>query len=134
MKSHSSQTQIRFSQVGLTILLVIIFLIENSALAFYSALQIQQSPLLPLLFSFSISSLLAIWVHYDSHLTGYSMGLDQAIYLFYAWPITFPLYIYRTRGFRSGSFLLIILVGIYILTLIATFILVIIINMGSMIP
>jgi hypothetical protein len=106
MKSHSSQTQIRFSQVGLTILLGIIFLIENSALAFYSALQIQQSPLLPLLFSFSISSLLAIWVHYDSHLTGYSMGLDQAIYLFYAWPITSH-YIFTERvAFVQAAFYL----------------------------
>jgi hypothetical protein len=117
----------KYSQIGLVIFLGIIFLIENAALAFCTTLKYQQSPILPLLFSISVSSTLALWVHSDSKLTGASMGLDQAMYIFFAWPITFPIYIYKTRGFLAGSLILFVLISTYIITLIGAIIVAVII-------
>jgi len=73
------------------------------------------------LYSFLIGGSLAFWVYKDSRTTGVSTGLDQAFFIFLAWPVTFPLYIFQSRGFRSGSLLLLIFLGLYIFSLIPGF-------------
>jgi hypothetical protein len=126
----SSQSRIGLPQVGIAILLGVVLLIANIAGALYSVLHIQQSPFFLLLSSFLIGGTLAFWAHIDSQSTDVSMGLDQALYIFLAWPITFPLYIIMTRGFRKGSLLLIFFIGLYILTLIPAILVMIVVTTG----
>jgi hypothetical protein len=71
-----------------------------------------------------------LWVHYDARSRNLSMGLDQAMYIFFAWPITFPYYAFRSRGFRAGSLLLLSFVGIFIFTFIAALAISLAINVG----
>ena len=96
-----------------------VLLIGNTLSVLASILQVEQSSLL--LFSFLIGGILAFWVYKDSRSTGGSMGLDQTFFIFFAWPITFPLYLFQSRGFRSGGLLLLIFLGLYILSLIPAF-------------
>jgi hypothetical protein len=84
-------------------------------------LKVEQSSMSFWLYSFLIGGSLAFWVYKDSRTTGVSTGLDQAFFIFLAWPVTFPLYIFQSRGFRSGSLLLLIFLGLYIFSLIPGF-------------
>jgi len=130
MQTSPSRHRVKFPQIGLAILLGFVLLIEEIAGILSSLLQIQQSPYLFSLISISVSTILTLWVHYDSRSLNTSMGIDQAMYIFFAWPITFPLYAFRSRGFRSGSLLVLSFVGIFIFTLIAAIIISIGINIG----
>lgn len=123
----------KFPQVGLTILVAFVLLIGNSASALHSALNVQISPLIQPLFSIAIASALTIWIHYDSRSTKVSMGLDQALYLFVAWPVTFPIYIFRSYGLRSGSLILLSFLGIYALTMILAMFLIVTVILGKFI-
>jgi len=112
-------------QVGITVFLWFVFLVVNTLNMLAAVLKVEQSSLL--LTSFLVGGTLAFWVYRDSRSTGVSMGLDQAFFIIFAWPITFPLYIYISRGFRSGSLLLLIFLGLYVLSLIPAILIVIVI-------
>jgi hypothetical protein len=129
----SSRSQFKFPQVGLTILIAFVLLAETLAGALYSMLDVQPSPLFQPLFAITFASALMLWVHHDSRSTKISMGLDQAPYLFMAWPITFPVYVFRSYGFRSGSLILLSFIGIYALTLISAIFLIFAVSAGRVI-
>src|SRR5512139_1556980 len=105
MQSLSSRNKNKFPQVGLAIILGFVLLVENVAFMLSATQQIQQSGSLLPLYAISISTILALWVHYDSRSLGISMGMDQAMYIFFGWPLMFPVYAFRSRGFRRGSLL-----------------------------
>jgi hypothetical protein len=121
MQNFLARYQNQLPQIGLAILLNFVLFIEIVVSGFSSFLQIQQSPYLSFLFSIFASTVLTLWVHYDSLSLGISMGLDQAMYIFWGWPIMFPVYAFKSRGFRSGSFLLLLFLGLFIFTLAAAF-------------
>jgi hypothetical protein len=130
MQTSLSRFRVQFPQFGLAILLGLVLLLEEIVAILSSLLHIQQSPYLFPLLSVSISAILTLWVHYDSRSRNMSMGIDQAMYIFFAWPITFPYYAYRSRGLRSGSLLLLSFVGIFIFTLIAAIVISIGLSIG----
>jgi hypothetical protein len=115
---------------GITALVWFIWLIDNTLRALASALQVEQSPVSLWLYPFLIGGSLAFWVYKDSRTTGVSLGLDQVFFIFLAWPITFPLYIFQSRGFRSGCLLLLIFLGLYILALIPAILILVTITFG----
>src|SRR5512141_1980898 len=91
----------KFPQFGLAIVLGFVLLVENVAFMFLASQHIQQSSSSLLLYAISTSAILTLWVHYDSQSSGISMGMDQAMYIFFGWPIMFPVYAFRSRGFRQ---------------------------------
>ena len=119
MQTLLTRYQNRLPQIGLAILLNIVLFIEIVATGFSSFLKIQQSASLFPLYAIFVSTALTFWVHYDSLSLGISMGLDQAMYIFFGWPLMFPVYVFKSRGFRSGSLLLLSFIGLYIFTIIA---------------
>ena len=119
MQSLSSRYKDKLPQIGLAILFGLVLLVENVASILYAARQIQQSATVLPLYAITTSTILTLWVHYDSRARNISMGIDQAMYIFFAWPLTFPYYAFRSRGFRSGSLLLLAFIGIFVITLIA---------------
>ena len=127
---HPSHQQISFPQIILTIILGFVFFAENLALMLSSFRETQQSPFSPSLFAISISTILTFWVHHDSQSLGISMGMDQSMYIFFGWPIMFPVYAFRSRGFRSGGLLLLSFLGIIVFAFIAAFVITIAINIG----
>lgn len=120
----------KFPQVGLAIVLGFVLLVEYVAFMFSATQQIQPSSSSIYLYSISISSILALWVHYDSRSSGFSLGMDQAMYIFFGWPITFPIYAFCSRGFRRGGLLLLAFLGITTLALIVAFVITIVMNIG----
>ncbi len=130
MQSLSGRYKDKLPQVGLAFLLGLVFLVEDVASLLYAARHIQQSAALLPLYAITTSTILTLWVHHDSRSRNISMGIDQAMYMFFAWPIVFPYYAFRSRGFRSGSLLLLSFVGIFIFTLVAAIVISIGINAG----
>jgi len=130
MQSLSSRYKNNLPQVGLATLLGFALLVENVASMLCAARQIQQSAALLPLYAIATSTILTLWVHHDSRSRNLSMGIDQAMYTFFAWPITFPFYAFRSRGFRSGGLLLLSFVGIFIFAFIAAVVISIGISIG----
>jgi hypothetical protein len=130
MQIHHSQRRIKFPQIVLFILLSFVLLIEYIVSILSATLYIQQSPYLFSLFAISTSTILMLWVHHDSISCNVSMGIDQAMYIFCIWPITLPLYLWKSRGFRSGSLLLLSFLGLFVFTFIAALIISMVINIG----
>jgi hypothetical protein len=130
MQSSFSRCKSKFPQVGLAIVLGFVLLVENVAFMLSATQQLQQSSSLLPLYAISISTILTLWVHYDSRSFGISMGMDQAMYIFFGWPIVFPVYLFRSRGFRSGGLLLLSFLGIIVFAFIAAFVITIAINTG----
>jgi hypothetical protein len=102
----------KYRQIGWAVLLGSVLLVELFATMLAAILHIQQSPLISALLPISVSTILTLWVHDDSPTTGTALGLDQGMYIFFGWPITFPLHALRSRGFRSGGLLILALLGI----------------------
>jgi hypothetical protein len=119
---NSSHRQISFPLFILTIILVFVLFAENLALMLSAFRETQLSPYSPSLFAISLSTILTLWVHYDSLSLQVSMGIDKSMYIFFGWPIMFPVYAFRSRGFRSGCLLLLSFFGLFTLTLIIAFI------------
>ena len=130
MQSFFSRYKNKFPQVGLAIALGVVILVEDVALMFFASQEIQQSNSSLLLYAISICSILTLWVHYDSRSLGISMGMDQTMYIFFGWPIMFPVYAFRSRGFRRGGVLLLSFLGITVLAFIAAFIITFAMNIG----
>ena len=130
MQSLSNRYKNKFPQVGLAIIFGLVILVENVAFMLSATQQIQQSGSLLPLYAISISTILALWVHHDSRSLGISMGMDQAMYIFLGWPIMFPVYAFRSRGFRRGGLLLLTFLGITILAFITAFVITVVINIG----
>ena len=130
MQPLSSHYKDKLPQIGLAVLLGLVLLVENVAAILYVVRQTQQSAVLFPVYTITISTILTLWVHYDSRSTNISMGIDQAMYIFFAWPITFPYYAFRSRGFRSGSLLLLSFVGIGFFAFIAAIVIAFGINIG----
>ncbi len=119
---HSSHQQISFPQFILTTILGFVFFAENLAFMLSAFRETQLSPFSPSLFAISLSIILTLWVHYDSPSLKVSMGIDKAMYMFFGWPIMFPIYAFISRGFRSGCLLLLSFLGLFILTFFIAFI------------
>ena len=105
-------------QPGIMALVWFIWFLGNTLGVLSAALQVEQSAMTVWLYSFLIGGSLGFWVYKDVQKTGVSTGLDQVFFIFLAWPVTFPLYAFQSRGFRSGSLLLLIFLGLYVLSLI----------------
>ena len=130
MQSLSSRYKDKLPQVGLVIILGLVLFAGNVASILYGARHIQKSALVSPLYAITTSTILTLWVHRDSRSRNTSMGIDQAMYFFLAWPITFPYYAFRSRGFRSGGLLLLLFVGIYVITFIAAIVIAMGITVG----
>ena len=130
MQPSSNLHKNKFPQVGLAIVLCFVLLVENVAFMLLSSQQLQQSSSLLSLYAISISTILTLWVYYDSRSSGISMGMDQSMYIFFVWPIMFPVYLFRSRGFRSGGLQLLSFLGIVVFAFIAALAITITINIG----
>jgi hypothetical protein len=122
MDTLSIRSKNKLPQVGLAILLGMVLFVEMVAVTLSSVQRRPQSAVFRPLVAVTVSTILTLWVHYDSRARNISLGIDQAMYIFFAWPITFPYYAFRSRGFRSGGLLLLMFMGIYILALVAAFV------------
>ena len=130
MRSLFVQYKNKFPQVGLAIILCFILFIENVVFMFLASQNIQQSNSSLFFYAISLSTILAFWVQHDSRSSGISMGMDQAMYIFFGWPIMFPVYVFRSRGFRRGGLLLLSLLGVTVFAFIAALIFTIVLNVG----
>ena len=57
-----------------------------------------------LLWTFEFRLILAWWVRFDRQVRGFSVPFEFDAFVFFAWPVMVPYYLYQTRG-RRGLFL-----------------------------
>jgi hypothetical protein len=96
------------------IVLATIFTVGRSFVAIHSLAAPEAAELL---WTFEFRLVLAWWVRFDRQGRGFSVPFEFDAFVFFAWPIMVPYYLYRTRG-RRGLFLA---TGIYGLHLIPYF-------------
>jgi hypothetical protein len=130
MESLLNRYKSKLPQIGLATALGFVIFMQIVAGMFFAAQQTQQSDAIRWLYGFAFSMILTLWVQYDSRLSGISMGYDQAFYMFFGWPILFPIYAFRSRGFRRGGLLLLLLFGVIVFAVIAALIIGVAISMG----
>lgn len=130
MQSFMDRYRNRFPQIGLTLAFGFVLFVEDVVFMIFASQQIALSAALLYLYAFSICTILTLWVHYDSRSTGTSLGIDQGMYIFFGWPIMFPVYLFRSRGFRSGGLLLLLFWAIIVFAFMAAFVIALALNIG----
>ncbi len=53
-------------------------------------------------FGFGFTLLLMWWVYRDRHGRGYPVPFEFEAFVFFAWPLVVPYYLFRTRGRRAA--------------------------------
>jgi hypothetical protein len=53
------------------------------------------------LWSLAFQLMLAFWIHFDRQLRGFHSPYEFDAFVFFAWPIVVPYYLYKTRGGRG---------------------------------
>ena len=53
-------------------------------------------------FAFVFTLLLMWWVYRDRHRRGYPVPFEFEAFVFFAWPLVVPYYLFRTRGIRAA--------------------------------
>jgi hypothetical protein len=120
----------KFPQIGLALTLGFVLLVENVVVMVLATQQIQPSNSLLILYPLSICTILTLWVQHDSRSLGTSLGMDQSMYIFFGWPIMFPIYLFRSRGFRSGGLLLLLFLGMIVFAFIVALVITLILYTG----
>jgi hypothetical protein len=64
--------------------------------------------------------IIASWVTFDARKRGHRLCYDYDSFVFFAWPIVVPVYLFRTRGTRA-FLTLAAFVGLWLVVMIATF-------------
>jgi hypothetical protein len=93
------------------IILTAVFAIGLSILVVHgSSLRPQATEVL---WTFEFRTLLAIWVRMDRNNRSLSLPFEFDAFVFFAWPVAVPYYLYRIRGWR-GLFLSAAIYGLYV--------------------
>lgn len=130
MESLFIRYKSKLPQIGLAIALGFVIFMQIVVGIFFATQHTQQADAIRFLYAFSFSMILTLWVQYDSRLSGISMGYDQAFYMFFGWPILFPIYAFRSRGFRRGGLLLLLFLGVVVFAIISALIIGLVISVG----
>jgi len=78
--------------------LTAVFAIELSALA---AHHVDSRETAELLWSFGFRLILGAWVYFDRRARSFSVPFEFDAFVFWAWPLVVPYYLYRSRGRRG---------------------------------
>ncbi len=57
----------------------------------------------------SFNYVLAWWVYGDRHKRGFPVPFEFEAFVFFAWPIALPYYLFSTRGWRAATLIIIAL-------------------------
>ena len=66
-----------------------------------------------LLWGLEFQALLAIWVRIDRSLRKSSLPFEFEAFVFFAWPVAAPYYLYRTRG-KQGLLVMVAVYALYV--------------------
>lgn len=67
----------------------------------YWGLEIAVHPAVQLLAGFAVQLGVPIWLGGEIRRRGYHAAFDARTFLFFAWPVAGPYYLFRTRGWRG---------------------------------
>jgi hypothetical protein len=81
--------------------LTAIFAVGLSVFSFHG---VEASGATKLLWRFEFALILTSWVHVDRRVRGFSVPFEFDTFVFFAWPLVVPYYLYRSRGGRGLLF------------------------------
>ena len=102
-------------------LLYLFLLFTQPAFGLYTARGIEPPGLFEMLYSLCFLWIIGWWLQRDSRKRGFKLVYDMGFFLYIAWPIIMPYYLFKTRGPKAFLTLLIFLAvyaGTYIMTVI----------------
>ena len=105
-----------FSRITFPSLVVLVIVaINQTAAGFYQATGAESPPLSDLLGKISLFWGLGWWIRDDSRKRQFAWVYDLGFFLYLAWPVVTPYYLFKTRGVRAlltiGAFILVIIVA-----------------------
>ena len=76
----------------------------------------EMGPLGALLLPLALQLGIVFWLHRDMRQRFYRPAFDSRTFLFVAWPVVGPYYLFRTRGWKAivpiGAFILVLILGV----------------------
>ena len=79
------------------------------AVGLYALAEVQPSPLAEMLVMYMPAVAVVLWADRDARRTGVVRVHDWGLFLWLAWPVLLPWYVFRTRGPRGWRLLLVLL-------------------------
>ena len=68
------------------------------AIALYVLASAEPSPLVFLFVTYAPLTAVIVWMHKDAHRTGVGAVHDLGLFLWLAWPVVLPWYVFKTQG------------------------------------
>ena len=90
--------------------------INQTATGFYRATGTESPPLSDLLGKISLFWGLGWWIRDDSRKRHFAWVYDLGFFLYLAWPVVAPYYLFKTRGVRA-----LVTIGVFILVIIGAY-------------
>jgi hypothetical protein len=94
------------AHLGPTLLIGAFFLLWHAVHFVFYARGAEPSGEFVVLYYLCLAFLVLHWVRADKRRRGQSRVLDEGFFLYLAWPLVFPYYLFSTRGLRGGLTLL----------------------------
>lgn len=84
-----------FNPLSVLVLLIVVSTANDAISAYHGLYPSRESDLV---FSFEFTFLLAWWVHIDRRKHRISLPFEFEAFVFFAWPLVMPYYLFGTRG------------------------------------
>ena len=85
-----------------TLALVAFVVISSMAAGIYGARGVEPSPVYYWLYGLAFLEVLSFWIHADCQRLGINKPLDLGFFTALVWPLAYPYYLVRTRGWQRG--------------------------------
>lgn len=73
----------------------------QAAAGFYSAVGAEEPPAFITLYPLALLWAAGAWLHADGRARGFKWVLDMGLFLYVAWPVLMPYYLFKTRRARG---------------------------------
>lgn len=87
------------------VLLVAITTLYTIGLSILAIRGLGNPEIAPILWSTEVRLILALWVRADREVRRFAVPFEFDAFVFFAWPLVLPYYLYRTRGGRGLRYL-----------------------------
>ncbi len=97
-----------------TLLLAAFLVVTGLANGLYAARGIEPSPITIWLYVIGLVHILWYWIHSDCQRLGINEPLDLGFFLMAGWPVAYPYYLVKTRGWGRGLLMVAGMIGLIV--------------------
>lgn len=102
-------------RISSTVLVILTFIVLSQiAFGIYAAKDIEPSGSFTFLYYIILICLIGYWLQKDSRKYHISWVFDMGFFLYLAWPLIMPYYLFKTRGPKKGGSIILGFIGVYL--------------------